>query len=251
MGVSDRHRRDWEDLADVDPFWAVLSDPTRRDRGWEAEREAFYASGEQELDAFLRELTGDGVTLDHGRALDFGCGVGRLTCAMSPHFTEVVGVDHSERMVALARAATAERGRAVTYRAGSTPGIAPGVFDLVWSCLVIQHQPSPAAARQLVGALADRVGPGGVLHIQLPVVLSARRRLQLRRRVYRVGRRLGIRHETLLERFGLNPIRMVHVPEDVMRRILAERGMQVVRLSREAVAVGQVDATVTAVRRSI
>ncbi len=248
MRGTDRHRRDWEDLAAVDPLWAVLSDPDRRGGGWEAERAAFYASGEAEVRALEGVLREEGVTPGRGRALDFGCGVGRITAAMAARFDAVVGVDHSARMVEIAHAATAGRGGDVTYLAGATPDVAEGVFDLVWSRLVIQHQPSAELARRLVGALADRVGPGGVLRIQLPVVLGWRRRLQPRRRVYALGRRLGVGHERLYGR-GLNPIRMVAVPEERVRAILAERGLEVVRLERVRAAPGQIDAEVTAVRR--
>ncbi len=251
MPAVDRHRRDWEDLAAVDPLWAVLSDPARRGGGWESEREGFYASGEAEFAGVRERLEVDGVVLSRGSAIDFGCGVGRLTCAMAGHFDRVTGIDHSERMVALASAATAERGRDVTYLAGASPTVAGGPFDLVWSCLVIQHQPSAAAARRLVGELADVVGPDGVLHIQLPVVLGWRRRLQLRRRVYRIGRRVGLGHDVLYRRLGLNPIRMVHIPEDEVRRILSRHGLDVVRVRREHVAAGQVDGHVTAVRRPV
>lgn len=248
MPAVDRHRRDWEDLAAVDPMWAVLSDPTRRGGGWDDARDAFYASGEAELDAVLDGLRADGVVLTPGRALDFGCGVGRLTHAMAGHFAEVTGVDHSERMVALATAAADERGLSVTHLAGSSPAVATGAFDLVWSCLVIQHQPSTDAARRLITELADRVAPGGVLYLQLPVVLGWRRRLQLRRRTYRFARRLGLGHDVLYRRLGLNPIRMVHVPEDDAVRLVAQQGLDVVRVRREHVGPGQVDGYITAVR---
>ncbi len=34
-----------------------------------------------------------GVTIPHGKALDFGCGVGRVTQALAQYFDEVYGVD--------------------------------------------------------------------------------------------------------------------------------------------------------------
>jgi 2-polyprenyl-3-methyl-5-hydroxy-6-metoxy-1,4-benzoquinol methylase len=39
----------------------------------------------------------------HGRALDFGCGVGRLTQALATHYDKVDGVDISWEMINLAR----------------------------------------------------------------------------------------------------------------------------------------------------
>jgi len=248
--MADRHRRDWEELAASDPLWAVLSDPAHRDGGWEDETDAFYGSGGTELAGLERLLSEEDVPLGRGRALDFGCGVGRITHAMATGFDVVVGMDHSPAMVDRARAATPADGR-VRYLVGDSPSAAPERFDLVWSCLVIQHQPSPAAARRLIGELADTVGEGGVLHIQLPVVLGLRRQLQLRRRAYRLGRLLRVPSDTLYRRLGLNPIRMVSVPEQVVRRILAEHGLEIVSVRREHVGPGQIDARVTAWRPGV
>ncbi len=247
MGMADRHRRDWEELAATDPLWAVLSDPAHRGGGWEGETDAFYGSGGRELAGLERLLREEDVPLTRRRALDFGCGVGRITQAMAAGFDTVVGMDHSPAMVDRARDATPDDGQ-VEYLVGDSPSLAPGRFDLVWSCLVIQHQPSPAAARRLIGELADTVAEGGVLHVQLPVVLGWRRRLQLRRRAYRVGRSLGLPSDTLYRRFGLNPIRMVAVAEPVVRRILADHGLEVVSIHRDHVGPGQIDARVTARR---
>ena len=46
-----------------------------------------------------------GRPLRHGTALDFGCGVGRLTHALAPHFERTYGVDVSSTMIEQAQAA--------------------------------------------------------------------------------------------------------------------------------------------------
>ena len=35
MAVTAAHRRDWEAIASLDPYWAVLSDPDRKHGRWE------------------------------------------------------------------------------------------------------------------------------------------------------------------------------------------------------------------------
>ncbi len=72
----------WEAHARHDPLWAILSDPTKKNRGWEIDR--FFESGEREVRFLLRDL--EKIPFDKRDALDFGCGVGRLTHALSRHF---------------------------------------------------------------------------------------------------------------------------------------------------------------------
>ncbi len=69
---------------------------------------ALYSLGSAEI---LAEATGEIVALLESwgsigrekRALDIGCGIGRLEVALSPRLSEIHGVDVSERMVAAAR----------------------------------------------------------------------------------------------------------------------------------------------------
>ena len=99
--VLNRHRRDWEELAAVDPLWAILAAPERRWGRWPLEE--FFATGEEEIAQVLDVASGLGYPTQHERALDFGCGVGRLTRALSGRFREAVGIDISEEMIRLAR----------------------------------------------------------------------------------------------------------------------------------------------------
>lgn len=230
-------------------MWAVLSDPALRGGGWRERAEEFYASGRAELDALVAELATLEAMPATGAALDFGCGLGRITLALADRFDRVVGIDHSDEMVHRARAAaTAGGAGGVTFRQGSSPTVRDGVFDLVWCGLVIQHQPSRVDAWRLVDALADRVAPGGVLSVQVPVVLGWRRRIQPRRRLYALGRRVGIAHDTLFTRFGLNPIRMLALDEREVRTRLLRRGLTVRLTDRQVVGPDQVDARFIAVR---
>jgi hypothetical protein len=48
-----RHQRDWEDLGDLDPYWAILASPERRFVRWDLDE--FFRSGEVEIG----QLTGD------------------------------------------------------------------------------------------------------------------------------------------------------------------------------------------------
>ena len=76
-------------------------------------RNAFTYGTEQEV-GFLCER----MALHEGsRVLDLGCGPGRHSLALARRGIEVVGVDHSETFVALAREAAAKEGLNVEFRA--------------------------------------------------------------------------------------------------------------------------------------
>src|SRR5258708_34994229 len=96
---------DWRELGRSQPYWGVISHPDFRTENLTPERlEHFYASGAFHIDPIaeaLGRLTGFSPS---GRALDFGCGVGRLAEAMTVHAREVTGLDISPGMLAIARA---------------------------------------------------------------------------------------------------------------------------------------------------
>src|SRR5260370_23718055 len=94
-------RASWEWLAQRDFLWAICTHPTKRNRRWDLEQ--FFATGEREIDSVFAYLEQRGIApSDRTLALDFGCGVGRLTRALGARFDEVHGVDISPTMIARA-----------------------------------------------------------------------------------------------------------------------------------------------------
>ena len=64
-----------------------------------------YVRGRRDYPAALGELIRDTLRLDGtGRLLDVGCGPGKLTTLLAPHFASAVGVDADPGMVAAAAA---------------------------------------------------------------------------------------------------------------------------------------------------
>ena len=98
---NSRQARDWNDLATVDPLWAVLSAKGKRNGGWELDE--FFATGEAEVAQMLARAAELGRPGRNDSALDFGCGVGRLTRALAVHFDNTLGVDASAQMIEQAR----------------------------------------------------------------------------------------------------------------------------------------------------
>src|SRR4051812_9655485 len=123
-------RSAWDHLGERDPLWAILADPRKRGNRWDLE--AFLATGKSEAVGLLRMLAGSFADVPRGRALDFGCGVGRVTRALAGHFESVTGVDVAPSMIRKARELGAGI-RGLEYVVNEQPDlafIASGSIDL-------------------------------------------------------------------------------------------------------------------------
>jgi SAM-dependent methyltransferase len=126
---------------------------------------AFFASGEQDIAATLARVRAMvGADFHPARALDFGCGVGRLTIPLARESRHVVAVDISPTMLAAARAHCAERDvtnvefmDAGTFSRDSHRRR----YDFVNSYIVFQHI-RPRIGLRLTASILDMLSPGGV-----------------------------------------------------------------------------------------
>lgn len=225
--MSERHRRQWEALGASDPYWAVLTDPTKRHGKWD--KEEFFRTGAREIDGALSRAAAFGMPIRSGIALDYGCGVGRLTRALAERFERVIGVDISAAMLAQARAATAGVTNIQYLRTdGETlAGIADGSVDLLYSCIVLQHAPR-ATQRRIVREFCRVLRPGGTLIFQTPHRQNLRdpagRRHFLLGSVARRLRSLGRNQSGLME--------MHTLPRRQVERLLETGGVALVRAER-------------------
>lgn len=152
---------DWERIAAKEAFFGVVTADKYRASELTPERIAeFYATGEGDiadiLATFQRVFA---AAPSNGRALDIGCGVGRLARAIRKHARDVVGYDVSDSMLALARE---HAGEGVDYTT-TLPG---GAFDWINSYVVFQHIP-PAEGLALLKRALALLAPGGFVSIQL------------------------------------------------------------------------------------
>jgi SAM-dependent methyltransferase len=164
MGL-DEVRRVYEELGRDDPLYAVLTRHSRRGNRWDPDE--FFASGRHEVRGVLAYLETLGTPPARDRALDFGCGVGRLTQALAEEFREVVGVDISYTMVEAARRFDRHSGR-VHYRVNTEPDLRlldDASFDFVYSSITLQHIP-PEPASRYVAEFIRVLRPGGIALFQ-------------------------------------------------------------------------------------
>lgn len=133
--------------------------------------EKFYENGSRQLERLAADLAGfTGCTLEGRRALDFGCGMGRLAIPLAERCEHVWGLDISEPNLQVAHRTAGERGlENVDWMQASRLAELEGRYDLVLSYWVFQHIPSREGER-IFATLVRGLAPGGVgaLHVTLP-----------------------------------------------------------------------------------
>ncbi len=216
----------WEGYGTENPLWAVHTG--RGNIEWdEAE---FFDTGVAEIDALLAELARLGADPPRARALDFGCGVGRLSLALAGHFDRVDGVDISRPMLE-----GAEKFRsgsddidisAVRFHLNTELDLAlfeSGTFSFVLSLVTLQHM-KPEFSAIYIAEFCRVTGPGGVLAFQIP----ARRTtplLRIRGGVGRTVRRLRPARTPVMEMYG--------TPRAAVETNLRDHGMRIVAVEAD------------------
>ncbi len=111
------------------------------------------------LDYIARRSRG----LEGKHALDVGCGGGILAEAMATAGAKVLGIDLSDKALAVARLHQLESGVDVDYRLSAAETLAteqPGRFEIVTCMELLEHVPEPAST---IAACATLVKPGGLV----------------------------------------------------------------------------------------
>ena len=168
MNALEESKRMWEALARRDPYWAVCTDPRKQDGKWDAAD--LLATGICEVETVLSFVKRLGLSIrPGGKALDFGCGVGRLTLALSRYFAECHGVDISSAMVttAIALAKNSPNCHFVVNDAPDLSLFESNSLSFIYSSIVLQHIESDYVTMYLL-EFARVLEPGGILVFQIP-----------------------------------------------------------------------------------
>jgi SAM-dependent methyltransferase len=212
----------WNELGKDDPLWVVLTDPSKKGGKWDPEE--FFAIGAKEIrEEVVDYLNSRGFKFERGVALDFGCGVGRLSQGLAEHFDRVHGIDISASMLEHARKFN-RHGERVEYHLNSSnrlEAIADNSVDLIYSNIALQH----IEPREQLGYIRDFVRvlrPGGVALFQvLEPTLGRRLFPQWLVDAYRRRKHGG---QAFFGMFG--------VSERAVRLLLAEAGAEVLEVRR-------------------
>jgi len=143
--------------------------------GTQSEKEEDYVkSAERDTAPILRYL--DGADTRTWKALDVGCGVGRLIQVLAPRFAEVHGVDVSDEMLKLGRERLKPFPNVQLHRIEGTDlkPFPDRTFQIMWSYSVFYHMPRSLYYGYLK-ELSRVMAPGGRLMYQLAQTYTLRR----------------------------------------------------------------------------
>ena len=157
----------WNGMGEEDPLFAVLAQPGKQQNRWQ--REEFLETGRREIEAMLKMVSENGLDLKHGRVLDFGCAVGRLSQALGDHFEEVDGVDIAPSMLRVAREWN-RHGERCRYHLNNENALLlfdDQSFDFICTMITLQHI-RPQYAANYIAEFARVLAPGGALFFQVP-----------------------------------------------------------------------------------
>ncbi len=130
-------RDNWDEFAKADPLWAILTVPKKEGGKWNVDE--FFQTGREEIDELIQYIRSLGISTPHRRALDFGCGIGRVTQALASHFDDVHGVDIAPSMIELANSHNRYVGKC-NYHLNYSDRLAmfpDCTFDLVYSNIAL------------------------------------------------------------------------------------------------------------------
>lgn len=157
----------WHKLGEDDPYWAVLSDPSKRGNKWN--KDEFFLNGKKGVDAVIKEIEIKNFRIKKKKALDFGCGIGRLTRTLSFHFDEVIGVDIAPSMIGHARKLNSDFANCefVVNANDDLAFIDDNSIDLIYSSITLLHIP-PTITLNYLKEFIRVIEPNGVCVCQIP-----------------------------------------------------------------------------------
>ncbi len=159
-------KRNWDALGTEDPLFAILTQPGKANGGWNVDE--FFATGVGQMETFLSMAHAAIPALGKGEAMDFGCGVGRLTQPLSGYFDHAYGVDISPSMIDLANKYNrhGDRCRYVLNDNHDLRVFPDNKFDFICSFITLQHM-EPRYMREYIPEFIRVLAPGGLLMFQL------------------------------------------------------------------------------------
>jgi len=159
--------KNWDEFGKTDPLWAILTNPGTEGGKWNLNE--FFALGRQEIAGVFERAKPYGLPLRREAALDFGCGVGRLTQALCGWFERACGVDIAPSMIELARRYNQYGGRCEYFQnsRADLSIFADNSFDLIYSKIALQHA-EPRYSAAYIREFARILRSGGLMVFQIP-----------------------------------------------------------------------------------
>jgi ubiquinone/menaquinone biosynthesis C-methylase UbiE len=222
----------WDTFGRTDPLFAILTDVRKEGRRWSTDE--FFAEGRKEIDDLMNDLESLELEAPRKRALDFGCGVGRLTQSLADHFGEICGLDIAPSMIELANKYNRHGDRCRYYlnQRNDLKLFDDGVFDFIYSNITLQHM-APKYSQGYIQEFVRILSPEGMLVFQLPDAPATVESKSLRHSIKSLTPNPLLKAYRKLRYGGLKPVmQMYGVNKDRIVSLLESCGAQLVSLKQ-------------------
>lgn len=229
--VLQRHKQDWEVLGKLHPLWSVMTNK----KNWDTKE--FFLTGESVIQDDMERALRLGYPRTRETALDFGCGVGRLTRALSKYFTQCFGVDISESMIANAK----ELNQSITgctFIVNANPHLRifpDNSFDMIYSKMVLQHMPNTQMIKSYIAEFVRLLKTDGLLVFQLPSYIPFYIRLGIRCKIwlYTLLQKTGLYNRLTKLQKRVNPMHLNYIPEREVVALLNLDGIHILDIQTD------------------
>lgn len=157
--------RDLEEVGRSDPYYGVVThDKFRYSNLTEENKEDFFRSGYDHVNNVIENIrTHIDSTFTIKKALDFGCGVGRLLIPLSDLAEIATGIDVSDSMLNETRKNCEARSisNVIIAKSDDTLSCLKGKYDFIYSFVVFQHIPV-SRGELIFNNLIDHLEDGGI-----------------------------------------------------------------------------------------
>lgn len=162
--------KNWEHFGETNPYFAVISQEKFKANNLDENLlDEFFASGEAHVERIWTEIESHFINdFKPARALDFGCGVGRLTLPIAKRAGVATGVDISQKMLEEAErnARRFDLSNLEFIKGDETLSKIKGKYDFIHSFIVFQHI-KPKIGERIFERLVESLDENGigVLHL--------------------------------------------------------------------------------------
>jgi len=161
---------EWEKWGKNNPYYGVLTHEKYRSKNLDENvKLEFFESGKKDIEHIIRTCRRKiDKSFSPEMALDFGCGVGRLTIPLAKIAGHVVGVDVSKSMLNEARNNCEEYNinNVSFFESDDKLSKLNEKFDFIYSLLVFQHIPTERGIR-IFEKLLHLLQDGGIAALQI------------------------------------------------------------------------------------
>ncbi len=160
-------QENWHKFGETDPLWAIVSMPDKEGNKWTLDE--FFATGEKEMTTLLAYLESRQLKLPGGHALDFGCGIGRVTQPMCRYFEVCHGVDIAPSMIEMAKKYN-RYGDKCRYYLNETDDLrlfSDKSIDFIY-CVITFQNIAPRYSEKYIKEFLRILAPQGLLVFQIP-----------------------------------------------------------------------------------